>query len=84
MCVYDTLVDGQRCLAETDGSLQSVCSPLTTVGNSRTNDVDLVTQTNDAVSACPLFHLSRHLLLSLMAGEDKRMPLKCRTPPAPF
>ena len=44
------------------------------------NDIYLVTQTNDAVSASALFHVSRHLFLSPMAGEYKRMPLKCRTP----
>ena len=58
----------------------SVCTRLTAVGNSRADEIDLVTQTNEAVSACAVFHASDHLLLSLMAGEHKTTRLKYGTP----
>ena len=53
-------------------SVQSVCSCLTAVGNCSADDIYVVTQTNGAVSACALFHVSDHLLLSLKAGGYKR------------
>ena len=51
---------------------QSVCSRLSTVRNCRVEAIDLVTQRSDTVSACALFHVSDHLLVSLTAGEYKK------------